>query len=771
MSNTDEVDNNLINLCSGILDEIEEDIDARERELQMLFEQLSSQDAKYSDKEFIAEGGMKIISRVKDSASLRSVAIAELRKQDLKPDKILNFYNEARVTALLEHPNIVPIYEIGHHDGTPYFTMKEIQGETLGSILKKLKDGNEEYIAKYPLSSLLNILLKVCDAISYSHSRKIVHLDLKPDNIHVGEFGEVLVIDWGLAKNLDKHELIESYAQIQSEIDTEKTLDGFVKGTIGYMAPEQARGENDNKDVRTDIYALGSILYSILTKSSPYSDQDINQALMLIARGKYTPIDESKYPSALCAVFHKALEPKQADRYQKVSEFSTEIHRFQQGFATDAQEAGFKDLVTLFIKRNFVVSSLVFCFTIIFLIGTYTSIDNIQQEKKIASENARQAIENAKLAIVSEKKAKKSEQEARENEKRAIELFTNLKESNEEKRKLENLSYPLTIRRYYGYLHERNLEKLMETIDSVYREDIDDAEYWFLRAKALIGQLNFSKALVDLKRARDCSNEAPNHWKINKFIELLTQNNKVKDLDPEEVIRLCRETQRISSEVVDHMFFTGASMIANKDKKADFLKRALIMVNPEVKKLNFSYSYSPKGYDIDLSNNQHLTNLSPLMLFPLYKLNLENCKKIDSFNPLKRSNVQILNLSGIDSTYYQQHITFKKLTHLYMRNCAFKYQWFIASTIIYFDLSGSTVDFKSCRIRHIPNLNLCQSHILNFYVIKNISGLARIVIPQNYKVHDSMLKRKERKGSKIVFCNCQKKDCYKSFSKDISKIK
>ena len=762
MSNTDEIDNNLIHLCSGILDEIEEDIDARERELQLLFEQLSSQDFKYSDKKFIAEGGMKIISRVKDSASLRSVAIAELRKKDLNPDKILNFYNEARVTALLEHPNIVPIYEIGHHDGMPYFSMKEIQGETLGSILKKLKTGNNEYTAKYTIAALLSILLKVCDAISYAHSRKVVHLDLKPDNIHVGEFGEVLVIDWGLAKNLDKDVVLETHDLIESEIDIDKTLDGFVKGTVGYMAPEQARGENNKKDERTDIYALGAILYSILTKSSPYSDEDIQKAVLLISQGAFYPIDESKYPQALCAVVNKAMEIKQTDRYQHVFNFSQEIERYLQGFATNAQEAGLKDLITLFIKRNLVTSSLIFGFTIILSIGGYVSILNIKEEQNLASRSALQAIEN-------EKQAKKNELEARASEKRALELFANLKQSKAENKKLEDLSLPLTIRRFYSFIHERDFKPVMATIDSIYRDDIPDENYWVLRSRALLGELRFSEAIENLYKAKTAPIKSPDHWKIDKFLQILDDGTSMTDRDPIEVIRLSSHFQRLAPDTIAHMFYTASTLIKGADKKAIFLKKALLKLNPELKSIHYKYELTPDGYDIDLSNNSELRNITPLTQFPIYKLNLSNCKNIESFIPIKNSDIQILDLSGIDSSYYRPHVHLKHLTRLYMRNCSFRYQWIIASTITYLDFTNSKVDLGGFRIKHLPNLNLCNADIMNIYKLNKVSGLTRVIVPKKFERFSGLFKNKKR-GAKIFYCNCQKSDCYKKFPQTVSKV-
>ena len=762
MSDVDQIDDNLINLCTGILNDIEEDIDAREREVQLLFDQFNSQNIKYTDKSFLAEGGMKIISRVKDSASLRSVAMAELKKSDLKPEQILNFYNEARVTALLEHPNIVPIYEIGHQDGTPYFIMKEIQGETLGNILKELRKQNTSYKEKYTLNTLLNILLKVCDAISYAHSRRIVHLDLKPDNIHVGEFGEVLVIDWGLAKNLEKNVFIETHGQIESEIEIDKTLDGFVKGTVGFMAPEQARGENDNKDERTDIYSLGAILYSILTRKPPYRDKDIYEALTQIAAGNYIPLDLSKHPPSLCAVIDKAMEADQKDRYQEVSEFSNEIQRYLQGFATDAQDAGLKELVTLFVKRNLLVSCLIVVFAVILFIGTYFSFENIKAKERLATENARKANENAKLAQL-------NELEARENEKKALELFENLKKSKAENEKLENLSFPLTIRRYNSLIHDRAFEKLLPLLDSIHKENIDDANYWFLRSRAYLGEFKLSEAIECLKKSQRFAKDG-NHWKAEKLLHILRRESKLKDNDPNITITLAKHLKELDSAILSHMFHTSYQLLKGSNTKKTFLKKALIELNPRLYKFNFHCKATEEGFDLDLSNNKNLRNLTPLTSFPLYKLNLSKCQNIESFMPLKRSSVQILDLSYIDSSYFRPHVTFSNLKKLYMRHCQFRYQWVIASGTLYYDFTGSKVDLGGFTTKYIPNLNLCSTQTMNIYKLSNINGLNKVVLPKRFKGINNIFSPKRHSSAVTIYCDCKDESCHKNFKfKDSSK--
>ncbi|MEI8342624.1 MAG: serine/threonine-protein kinase, partial [Verrucomicrobiota bacterium] len=160
---------------------------------------------KYRLGEEVGSGGMKSVHRAHDLNANRDVAMAKLREASAPPRRMRRFVREARITAALEHPNIVPVHEIGVDEtGKPYFTMKLLGGETLHSVLKKLSSGDAAFQKKYTLARLLQIFQSVCNAAAFAHSRGIIHLDLKPSNIQVGDFGEVLVLDWGLAKMMEQ---------------------------------------------------------------------------------------------------------------------------------------------------------------------------------------------------------------------------------------------------------------------------------------------------------------------------------------------------------------------------------------------------------------------------------------------------------------------------------------------------------------------------------------------------------------------------------------
>lgn len=322
---------------------------------------------KYKFMRSIGFGGMKAVLQVSDKDTTRKMAMAIIPDFDERPKSDVNrFIREARITARLEHPNIVPIHDIGTDvNGSPYFTMKYLRGHSLAVVLKKLNEGDPETLAKHTLPRLLRTFVKVANAIAFAHSKQIIHLDLKPENIHLGEFGEVLVLDWGLAKFIGKEddfeEIIDTpdkFDKINEETQNIMTLDGVAKGTPGYMAPEQAAGKNKEKDERTDIYALGCVLYAILTFENPLGNRkDIKGMLHDTVTGNIESPSQLKnqfrsIPPRLEKICLKAMDVLPEERYQSVSELRADIFSFMGGYATKAENASTIKKTFLFINRN-----------------------------------------------------------------------------------------------------------------------------------------------------------------------------------------------------------------------------------------------------------------------------------------------------------------------------------------------------------------------------------------------------------------------------------
>ena len=311
-------------------------------------QELSEVTDRYIDENQIDKGGMKSISSVTDKMTLREVAIAKLLKTTNKSKE--RFISEGRLTAFLEHPNIVPVYDLGMDGDEPFFTMKLIEGESLEDLIRDLKNKPE----RCSIADRMQIFLKICDAVSYAHFKGVIHLDLKPANIQIGKFGEVIVCDWGLAKIIKDQSESRDFDTLDPDIYNDVTLNGMIKGSPGYMAPEQILEKRGSKDEQTDIYSLGGILYSLLTLKPPVNTDELKRSLQFTLEGAILDPQkiDSSIPAGLSAVAMKALSVEKSDRYKEVTEIRNEVNRWLNGFVTEAENAGFLTSLYLFVKRH-----------------------------------------------------------------------------------------------------------------------------------------------------------------------------------------------------------------------------------------------------------------------------------------------------------------------------------------------------------------------------------------------------------------------------------
>jgi len=321
-------------------------------ELHPLFSELAGQERRYVVEDELGCGAMKRVVRAHDVRADRKVALAVLRP-DFGPDTYDSFLREARLTARLRHPNIIRVHDVGTRGGRPYFTMELKPGRSLSDILRALQSGDETARRDFPMESRLELFLKVCDAVAYAHSRGVLHLDLKPDNIQVGEYGEVLVCDWGLGKVVADEGCNGGILALEPDLYNQMTLLGELKGTPGFMAPEQTERDAE-KTTATDIYALGAVLYAILTLRAPVEGDTTAGILAQTREGVIIPPSRrcAGVPERLDAVVLKALARDPADRYGSVSMLREEVHLFLGGFATAAEHAGLLRSLSLLVKRH-----------------------------------------------------------------------------------------------------------------------------------------------------------------------------------------------------------------------------------------------------------------------------------------------------------------------------------------------------------------------------------------------------------------------------------
>jgi serine/threonine-protein kinase len=291
--------------------------------------------SRYHMGKIVGKGGLGRVWEVRDTELNRTVALKEiLPDRSSSREATADFLREAQITGQLQHPNIVALYDLGRRpqDDKPFYTMRLVRGETMTTAIAEWHRARRAgALDRLRFRRLLAAFVSVCNAIGYAHSREVIHRDLKPDNIILGAFGEVIVLDWGLAKVCRGEEPSSEESSINVGPDCAADQQaGRREGTPAYMAPEQAAGHTELIGPKTDVYGLGTILFELLTGAPPHKGEDVLEILDRIVHGpepRARAVEPSVSPilEAICA---KAMAKSPADRYAHASDLGLDVVKF-----------------------------------------------------------------------------------------------------------------------------------------------------------------------------------------------------------------------------------------------------------------------------------------------------------------------------------------------------------------------------------------------------------------------------------------------------------
>jgi serine/threonine protein kinase len=591
----------------------------------------------------IARGGMGAVLRAVDCDIRREVAVKYLLDQS-DPKKKQRFIEEAQITGQLEHPNIPPVHELGaDKEKRLFFSMKMVQGRSLAQVLNELRQNPKTAEREWSLARLLNIFVNVCNGLAYGHSRGVVHRDLKPANVMVGGFGEVYVMDWGLAKVLkggQASELSQPAASVlpsqsvsvkqSSKVETSRegeadlTQEGSVLGTPVYMPPEQASGNLQAIDHRSDIYSLGAILYEMLTLQSPVDKEGGYLSILLrVMGGEIVPPEQRTpkrvIPKELSAIAMKALAKNPTNRYPNVENLRKDIERFQEGRSVSAKEDTFKEMAWKLVKRNKLVSALTTVLAVVLVWG-FGANWLARQEAVAAHTKTRETTEKAVPALI---------EAAR-----------------------------LGVER-------RNYPNASKQVDLALTYLPDDADALLLKGQLLIVNKRFVEAQATLN---EYLRQRSSDMAAKSLIELCQKPHPDEEATSLAFARVFNQQETYG--LIDGVLAPwGKTSAAARDFLLQKYRKQIeatwpgqgdrLQIDTAGLRLNFDgfadvSDLSPLRNmpltSLNVKNCQQVQDLSPLRGMLLTSLNVHFCKQVKDLTPLKGMPLQELNLFGLPLT-------------------------------------------------------------------------------------------------------------------------
>jgi serine/threonine protein kinase len=667
----------------------------------------------------IARGGMGTVLRAADCDIRREVAVKYLLHQADERKKA-RFVEEAQITGQLEHPNIVPIHELSiDAKKRLFFSMKMVRGRSLQQVFAELRDYPRSAEKEYPLSRLLGIFVNICHALAYAHSRGVVHRDLKPANIMIGDFGEVYVMDWGLAKVLsrDSRSKEKSSAVIQAadmpsfnwaetpnnaatavntsrQAADDQTVDGTILGTPLYMPPEQAVGNIAAIDQRSDIYSLGALLYEMLTLQPPIEREGGHMAiLMRVSQGEIIPpalrVPEraraGKIPKELAAVAMKALAKEPNERYQNVADLRRDIELFLDGRAVSAKEDTKWETLLKFGRRNKALSAAA---AVIALVLMGSSCLNYL---------ARVRAETAYAAYLQEQNEKHAQ--ARQ----SVPAFVEAARAAAERKKFSDALVQVNVALEY---------------------DPDHAPARLLKGQLLIARKDFAAAGQELQRylksqpgdaqtakmARLCATSKVDDPAVNAELAdiLIRQQMTTLAVGLLQAPEKLRDVHRLKIEHAWRGLGQRLSMDADGRLSLNFDNCPQVLDLVPLKGMPLR--------ELILHYSQ-VRDLAPLQGMPLTRLSLINCPRITDLTPLKGMKLTYLVVHGCGEITDFSWLKGMPLTHLTLSDVRLR------SADLRFLHNAPLIELKLQSCEELTNLTALKGKQITFLYLNNCPKL------------------------------------------------
>ena len=641
---------------------------------------------RYSPHKKLNQGGMKSIWEVDDHRTARKVAMALIQDSKIASEQDIDaFLYEARLTANLQHPNIIPIYDIAvDENGNPYFTMKALKGETLGEIIKRLHAGEKDYLQRFTRTRRLAIFLKVCNAIDYAHTKGVIHLDLKPSNVIVGDFGDVHVLDWGLSTlrtHIDEFDADPVSWQNIDDVALEdgQTLTRYLKssakrrhvvgGTPGYMSPEQARGTPTEIDFQTDIYMLGALLYEILTFECPIVGDTVKSVLQKTVRGEFPApgkrVPEQRIPQALSAIVMKAMQTDPKNRYASVAALIRDIHQYQDGFATMAENPTFFTHAALLVRRHKMAVGLIAASTAIIATVLTQSFISITKSEK--------AAQNSKTV--------------------ALSALASLQEKNDYIAATAKMAAPDYLELALAAERKHAFAEAEQKLNTSLTFDESNAPAWEIKLRMLLSQQRFSEAWRICKANRI----APGAETTRALAEKYKNTKPIPDAAFPKLVYDFRASGM--ERDLPRLFYHFNQQPFNPETHFPALRECLAQLNPATANLGLQWEETENNaWDINIGNNPRLDDITPLCGLRMNRLNAENIGT-PNLEHLTENGLRSLNLSGTQINYLP---ALEPLAAL------------------------ESLDISKTRVRNISNI-VKYPHLASL----NISGIEGVAISQN----------------------------------------